>query len=107
VIASKRKQESPDAKVLAKAFSYGLKGLSHPRPVLQGTLDLLIRSLISLGGLERELSRMSTTEGFDLVAKELAQRNPKLRDVDTKSVVDLQFVRELEQSGFLKSLKGN
>ena len=28
-------------------------------------------------------------------------------DIDTKSVVDLQFVRELEQSGFLKSLKGN
>jgi ABC-type nitrate/sulfonate/bicarbonate transport system substrate-binding protein len=45
------------------------------------------------------------TEGFDLVAKELAQRNPKLRDFDTKSVIDLQFVRELEQSGFLKSLK--
>ena len=48
-----------------------------------------------------------TTEGFDLVARELAQRNPKLRDFDTSSVVDLQFVRELEQSGFLKSLKGN
>jgi len=47
------------------------------------------------------------TEGFDLVAKELAQRNPKLRDFDTKSVVDLQFIRELEQSGFLKSVKGN
>ena len=47
------------------------------------------------------------TEGFDLVAKEPAQRNPKLRDFDTKSVVDLQFIRELEQSGFLKSLKGN
>jgi hypothetical protein len=46
-----------------------------------------------------------TMEGFDLVAKELAQRNPKLRDFDTSSVVDLQFVRELEQSGFLKSLK--
>jgi ABC-type nitrate/sulfonate/bicarbonate transport system substrate-binding protein len=50
---------------------------------------------------------MPPTEGFDLVAKELAQRNPKLRDFDTKSVVDLQFVRELEQSGFLKSVKGN
>ena len=47
------------------------------------------------------------TEGFDLVAKELAQCNPKLRDVDTKFVVDLRFVRELEQSGFLKSLKEN
>jgi len=50
---------------------------------------------------------MPPTEGFDLVAKELAQRNPKLRDFDTKSVVDLQFVRELEQSGFLKSIRGN
>jgi ABC-type nitrate/sulfonate/bicarbonate transport system substrate-binding protein len=48
-----------------------------------------------------------TTEGFDIVARELAQRNPKLRDFDTSSVVDLQFVRELEQSGFLKSVKGN
>jgi len=47
------------------------------------------------------------TEGFDLVARELSQRNPKLRDFDTSSVVDLQFVRELEQSGFLKSLKQN
>ena len=47
------------------------------------------------------------TEGFDLVARELAQRNPKLRDFDTSSAVDLQFVRELEQSGFLKSLKQN
>ena len=47
------------------------------------------------------------TEGFDIVAKELAQRNPKLREVDTRSLVDLQFIRELEQSGFLKSLKGN
>ena len=50
---------------------------------------------------------MPPTEGFDLVAEKLAQRNPKLRDFDTKSVVDLQFVRELEQSSFLKSLKGN
>jgi len=50
---------------------------------------------------------MPPTEGFDLVAREIAQRNPKPRDFDTKSVVDLQFVRELEQAGFLKSLKGN
>ena len=50
---------------------------------------------------------MPPTKGFDLVAEKLAQRNPKLRDFDTKSVVDLQFVRELEESSFLKSLKGN
>ena len=46
-----------------------------------------------------------TAEGFDLVARELAQRNPKLRGFDTSSAVDLQFVKELEQNGFLKSLK--
>jgi hypothetical protein len=39
--------------------------------------------------------------------KELAERNPKLRDFDTRSVVDLQFVRELKQTGFLKRPKGN
>ena len=47
-----------------------------------------------------------TIEGLDFIAKELAQRNPKLRELDVGSVVDLRFVRELEQSGFLKSLKG-
>jgi len=50
---------------------------------------------------------MPTIEGLDFTAKELAQRNPKLREIDVGSVVDLRFVRELEQSGFLKSLKGS
>ena len=50
---------------------------------------------------------MPTIEGLDFTAKELAQRNLKLRELDVGSVVDLQFVRELEQSGFLKSLKGS
>jgi hypothetical protein len=46
------------------------------------------------------------TEGFDLVAKESPSAIPSCA-MSAKSVVDLQFVRELEQSGFLKSLKGN
>ena len=50
---------------------------------------------------------LPTVEGFEFIAKELAQRNPKLREFDAGSVVDLQFVRELEQSGFFKSLKGS
>ena len=62
---------------------------------------------VSLWKLLLTESHSAPTEGFDLVAKDLAQRNPKLRDVDTKSIIDLQFVRELEQSGFLKSLKRN
>jgi len=43
------------------------------------------------------------TDGLDLVAKELAQRTAKLRDFATNSVVDLQSIRELEQSGVLKT----
>jgi NitT/TauT family transport system substrate-binding protein len=50
---------------------------------------------------------MPTIEGLDFTAKELAQRNPKLRELDVGSVVDLRFVRELEQSGLKKSLKGS
>jgi NitT/TauT family transport system substrate-binding protein len=49
---------------------------------------------------------MPTIEGLDFIAKELAQRNPKLREIDSGSVVDVQFVRELEQTGFLKTLTG-
>jgi NitT/TauT family transport system substrate-binding protein len=50
---------------------------------------------------------MPTIEGLDFIAKELAQRNPKIRELEMGSIVDLQFVRELEQSGFLKGLKGS
>jgi hypothetical protein len=50
---------------------------------------------------------MPTIEGLDFIAKELAQRNPKIRELDVGSVVDLKFVKELEQTGFLKSLKGS
>jgi len=46
-------------------------------------------------------------DAADFVAKRLAQRNPRLRDVDTKALIGWQFVKELEQSGFLKSLKRN
>ena len=49
---------------------------------------------------------MPPTEGFDLVAEKLAQRNPKLRDFDTKSVVDLQFVREARGKQFSEKPKG-
>ncbi|HKA35006.1 MAG TPA: ABC transporter substrate-binding protein [Candidatus Binatia bacterium] len=48
---------------------------------------------------------MPTMEGMDFIAKELAQRNPKIREVDVNSTIDLRFVKELEQTGYLKSLK--
>ncbi|HEY1269348.1 MAG TPA: ABC transporter substrate-binding protein [Candidatus Binatia bacterium] len=48
---------------------------------------------------------LPTIEGMDFIAKELAQRNPKIREVDVNSTMDLRFVKELEQTGYLKSLK--
>jgi hypothetical protein len=42
---------------------------------------------------------------MDFIAKELAQRNPKIRDVAVNSAMDLRFVKALEQTGYLKSLK--
>ncbi|HEY1373163.1 MAG TPA: ABC transporter substrate-binding protein [Candidatus Binatia bacterium] len=48
---------------------------------------------------------LPTIEGMDFIAKELAQRNPKIRDVDVNSTMDLRFVKELDQTGYLKSLK--
>ncbi|MBI2369863.1 MAG: ABC transporter substrate-binding protein [Deltaproteobacteria bacterium] len=50
---------------------------------------------------------MPTIEGLEFIAKELANRNPKVRGLDVRTAVDLQFVKELEQTGFLKSLKGS
>jgi ABC-type nitrate/sulfonate/bicarbonate transport system substrate-binding protein len=48
-----------------------------------------------------------TFEGMDFIASELAQRNPKIREVKTQSTIDLEFVNELERSGFYKTLKGS
>ncbi len=50
---------------------------------------------------------MPTPEGMNFIAGELAQRNPKIREVKPASVFDLEFVEELERSGFLKALKGS
>jgi hypothetical protein len=50
---------------------------------------------------------MPTLEGMDFIAKELEQRNPKIREVKSASTLDLEFVNELERSGFFKTLKGS
>jgi hypothetical protein len=42
----------------------------------------------------------AATEGFDLVAKELVQRNPKRRDFDTKSVVVLRLLESSSKAAF-------
>lgn len=50
---------------------------------------------------------MPTLEGMDFIAKELEQRNPKIREIKPAATIDLEFVNELERSGFFKGMKGS
>jgi NitT/TauT family transport system substrate-binding protein len=43
-------------------------------------------------------------EGYDLVLQDMAATNPKAAHANGKDMVDLRFVKELEDSGFIKSL---
>jgi hypothetical protein len=43
-------------------------------------------------------------EGFHTIIDELAQQNPKVRNVHPEKIVDNRFVRQLEEEGFYRSL---
>ncbi|HWP60056.1 MAG TPA: ABC transporter substrate-binding protein [Candidatus Acidoferrales bacterium] len=43
-------------------------------------------------------------EGYQTILQELALTNPKAAQADAKDFVDMRFVKELEDSGFIKSL---
>ena len=43
-------------------------------------------------------------EGYQLVLQDIAEKNPKAAQANVKDYVDLRFVKELEDSGFIKSL---
>jgi len=47
-----------------------------------------------------------TMEGIQLVLTEISSRNPKARDVSPASLVDTTYLKEIENSGFLKTLYG-
>ncbi|HEX9146163.1 MAG TPA: ABC transporter substrate-binding protein, partial [Candidatus Binatia bacterium] len=43
-------------------------------------------------------------EGYQLVLQDMAATNPKAAQANAKDMVDLRFVKELEDSGFIKNL---
>jgi len=43
-------------------------------------------------------------EGYQLVLQDMAATHPKAAQANVKDYVDLRFVKELEDSGFIKSL---
>ncbi|HTM07595.1 MAG TPA: ABC transporter substrate-binding protein [Verrucomicrobiae bacterium] len=45
-------------------------------------------------------------EGYQLILQDMAEKNPKAAQANAKDYVDLRFVKELEDSGFIKSLYG-
>ena len=45
-------------------------------------------------------------EGYQTILQDLASTNPKAAQVNAKELVDPRFVKELEDSGFIKSLYG-
>jgi ABC-type nitrate/sulfonate/bicarbonate transport system substrate-binding protein len=48
-----------------------------------------------------------TTKGIQTVLDEIGTRNPKAKTLTPSSLIDVSFLTELEQSGFIKSLYGN
>jgi ABC-type nitrate/sulfonate/bicarbonate transport system substrate-binding protein len=45
-------------------------------------------------------------EGYQLILQELAPTNPKAAQANAKDFVDMRFIKELEDSGYIKSLYG-
>ena len=43
-------------------------------------------------------------EGYQVVLQEMASTNPKAASLNAKDLVDVRFVKELEDSGFTASL---
>jgi ABC-type nitrate/sulfonate/bicarbonate transport system substrate-binding protein len=43
-------------------------------------------------------------DGYQLVLQDLAEKNPKAAQANVKDYIDARFVKELEDSGFIKGL---
>lgn len=44
-------------------------------------------------------------EGYQLVLQDIAERNPKAAQANVKDYIDNRFIKEIEDSGFIKALK--
>jgi NitT/TauT family transport system substrate-binding protein len=45
-------------------------------------------------------------DGYQLILQDIAEKNPKAAQANARDYVDLRFVKELEDSGFIKGLYG-
>jgi ABC-type nitrate/sulfonate/bicarbonate transport system substrate-binding protein len=43
-------------------------------------------------------------EGYQLILRDMAEKNPKAAQANVKDYIDLRFVKEIEDSGFIKGL---
>ena len=43
-------------------------------------------------------------DGYQTILDDLAAKNPKAAQAHAKTFIDIRFVKELEDSGFIKSL---
>jgi hypothetical protein len=43
-------------------------------------------------------------DGYQLVLQDIAEKNPKAAQANVKDYIDTRFVKELEESGFIKAL---
>lgn len=43
-------------------------------------------------------------DGYRLVLQDMAEKNPKAAQANVKDYIDTRFIRELENSGFIKNL---
>ena len=58
-------------------------------------------SLRSIGVL---YDRIAALEGYQVVVEEMASTNPKATAVSVRDLIDVRFVKELEDGGFIASL---
>jgi ABC-type nitrate/sulfonate/bicarbonate transport system substrate-binding protein len=58
-------------------------------------------SLRSIGVL---YDRIAALEGYQVVVQEMASTNPKATAVSVRDLIDIRFVKELEDGGFIASL---
>jgi hypothetical protein len=43
-------------------------------------------------------------EGYQLVLQDMAEKNPKAAQANVNDYIDTRFIKELEDSGFIKAL---
>lgn len=100
---------------LAKFARAVSEGIHYTKTQKEGTKAIMAKNLKMTDpeGLERAYKTYSTVfpelpypypEGVKTLLDDMAPQNPKAAVADSRTFVDMSFVRELESSGFIKQL---